>query len=113
MRVPASRRRAARGRARVSLARPPRRTVAVVDDLQSLQGQLRVDLVDVLALFGEQRRESARRNDAFQFRQLALNAREDSVDEAEVAEVEAGLHVGNGVRADRALGAFHVDARET
>src|SRR5437667_282005 len=80
----------------------PSAPIAVPDDLQSFQGQLGVGLVDVLAVLFEQRGEAAGGHDALDARDLLFDARENAVHEAEVAEVETGLHVDHGVCANHA-----------
>ena len=102
-----------RNRSAVLICVSARGPVAVVDDLQSLQRQLGIDVVDVLALFGEQRRQAAGGDDVLESGTSLLDAREDAVDEAEVAEVDARLHVDDGVRADHASRALDVDARQS
>src|SRR5713101_5964183 len=83
-----------------SRASPLLRAIAIVDDLQSFQREVVADFFDVFTVASEQSRQAAGRENLLQGRQLTLHARQDSVDEAEVAEVKAGLHVDDGVRAD-------------
>src|SRR6266550_4446314 len=102
-RPPSPRTRAWRSRVRrrmrssSSRAAPWFAAIAVVNNLQTFEREIVADLVDVFAVGREKLRESARCEDLFQRRQLRFHARENSVDESQVPEVEAGLHVDDGV----------------
>src|ERR1051326_7882250 len=98
--------------ARTLLPPSARRPIAVVDDLQSLQSQLGVDLVDVLAVFDEERSQSARRDHALDAAHFFLDARENAVDQREISEIQTRLHVDDRVRADDMRRPFDVDARQ-
>ncbi len=51
------------------------------------------------------RRQSAGRDGAHGFAEFALDAGDDAFDEADIAPEDAGLHAGDGARADHLLGA--------
>src|SRR5437868_7127273 len=93
-------------------AASPRRTIAIVDDLQSLQRQLWIDLVDVFAVVDEERGQAAGRDHAFDSTHFTFDARENSVDECEISEIQTRLHVDDRVRADDMRRSLDVDARQ-
>src|SRR5437764_14889056 len=85
-----------------SMSAASRAAIAVVDDLEAGEGEVVVDVLDVLAVGREQRGEAAGGGDGFQVWHLALDPREHAVDEAEVAAGKPRLHVGAGVGGDGA-----------
>src|SRR5688500_4263555 len=99
-------------RRHVSLLTSPHAAIPVVNDLQALQCELRIDLVDVLAIVLKEGCQSTCRHNALETLDLAFHAGEQSVHQPEVTEVDAGLHVDDGVRTDDARRTPDIDARQ-
>src|SRR5205085_10281000 len=96
-----------------SRAAPWLAAIAIVNDFQAFECEIVTDFVDVFAVGREKLRESAGGQNLFQRRKLAFHARENSVDQPEVTEVETGLHIDDGVGADDSRRPEDVAARLT
>ncbi len=84
--------------------------VALVDDAEAGEGEAVVDGGEVLGAGGDERGEAAGGDDPGVGAELGDHAGEDAVDQADVAVVEADLHVVDGVGADDLGGTLDVDA---
>src|ERR1044072_6233160 len=86
----------------VRLRAPPPSAVALMDELETDVRQLRLDVRDALGAFSDELGEASGGDDRAQVGQLGGEARQDAVDEADVAEVEARLHGARRVAAHEA-----------
>src|SRR5512138_1492953 len=58
---------------------------SITDDLQAFQRQLGIDLVDVLAVLGEERGQASCGDDALEPLHFGLDARQQAVDQSQVS----------------------------
>src|SRR5438874_5162977 len=88
-------------------------TVALIDEAEAGEGEVFVHLRDVAAARGDEAREAASGDGAGVGAELGDHAREDAVDQADVAVVEADLEVVHRASADDLGGLADIDAGQT
>ena len=81
------------------------RRVAGVDQDQAADGEIGIEMVDRRGLLVEQLGQAAGGDDGHRLAIFRLDARDQALDQPDIAPVDAGLHGGHGVLADHRLGA--------